>query len=57
MNGKEIDNMVCEIMAQNGPDGHIDGHEMITSFILAVKNNEGAEWREKYLKDITPYFH
>lgn len=29
-----VDDAVCEILLRHGPDGHLDGHEKITEFIL-----------------------
>jgi hypothetical protein len=43
-----IDDVVCEIMKNDGPDGHIDGHEAITAFIVALLNGEGLDWHSKY---------
>ncbi len=31
---EEISNAACEILREHGPDGHIDGHEQLTEFIL-----------------------
>ena len=43
-----IDNVICEIMHHDGPDRHVDGHEVITDFIMALLNGQGEEWEEKY---------
>lgn len=48
MDKQEIDNLVAEIMINDGPDGHCDGHEIITAFVIAVKEGREYEWREKY---------
>ena len=32
----EIDDIVCDIMRKFGPDGHVDGHDMLTSFIIRL---------------------
>ena len=47
---EEIDDIVVDIMINDGPDQHCDGHEVIPSFILAVKNGNDFEWRDKYYK-------
>ena len=31
---QEIDDELCEIMMDHGPDGHIDGHEILTEFVM-----------------------
>lgn len=49
MTKEEIDDAVCEIMWKDGPDGHIDGHDIITEFIMALMSGGGAEWRDAYL--------
>jgi hypothetical protein len=48
MTTKQIDNMVIEIMITDGPDGHCDGHEVITSFITALLEGKGEEWSKGY---------
>lgn len=30
----QIDDAVCEIMQEHGPDGHVDGHEVLTAFVM-----------------------
>lgn len=49
-NTEMIDNVVCEIMFQDGPDRHIDGHEIITDFILSCLNDNFNEWVDEYRK-------
>ncbi len=48
MNREEIDDLVSDIMIEDGPDGHCDGHEIITDFIVALLASEGKDWKEKY---------
>ena len=50
MTEDEIADVVIEIMLRDGPDGHIDGHDVITSFVMAVLSGRGAEWYASYLK-------
>ena len=45
---EKIDEVVCEIMRSSGPDGHIDGHQILTDFICAVRDSKGHEWVTKY---------
>jgi len=45
---EEIDNMIVHIMMNDGPDRHIDGHEFITDFIMALLVNEACAWRYTY---------
>ena len=48
MEAAEIDDVVCQIMVNDGPDRHVDGHEIITAFIVALLNGEGQIWKAKY---------
>lgn len=43
-----IDDVICEIMYQDGPDKHIDGHEVITEFIEAILAGNGEVWAAEY---------
>lgn len=48
MTREEIDNVICQIMIKDGPDGHIDGHGIITDFIVALQEGNQYEWKLKY---------
>lgn len=48
MNADDLDDVICEIMIKDGPDGHTDGHEVITDFILAVIKGNGEKWKNEY---------
>ena len=50
MSQEEIDDVVCEILHHDGPDGHVDGHETITSFIVALKSGNERGWLNDYMK-------
>jgi hypothetical protein len=51
MTREEIDNVVCQIMIKDGPDMHVDGHDVITGFIMALKEGKEHEWKAKYFSD------
>lgn len=51
MTKEEIDNIIVEIMVKDGPDGHCDGHEIITSFIIALRAGFAKDWIEVYKKE------
>lgn len=34
MNENQIDDAVCDIMQEHGSDGHVDGHEELTAFVM-----------------------
>lgn len=50
MSREEIDGIVCEIMADYGPDGHTDGSEIITDFIVALLAGKGETWTSEHLR-------
>lgn len=43
-----IEDTVCEIMKHDGPDGYIDGYEVICSFIYSLLNGKGEKWSRLY---------
>jgi len=51
MERDEIDDEVCQIMMDHGPDGHVDGHDMITDMVMRRLEYERNKWRgvEEYL--------
>ncbi len=48
MTEEDIDDVIVEIMSNDGPDGHNDGHEIITDFIQSLLKGKGKEWYDKY---------
>lgn len=48
MDQEAIDNTICEIMHHDGPDRHIDGHEKITEFVMALLSGSGHDWAAQY---------
>ena len=50
MTTEEIDYLVADIMIEDGPDGHCDGHEIITAFIVELLNGKGKDWADEYRK-------
>lgn len=46
-----IDNAVCLILYNDGPDRHIDGHEVITEFVVALLEGTAEEWIGEYQRD------
>jgi len=51
MTKEEIDDVICEIMYTDGPDAHIDGHGVITDFIISLLNGKEEEWKSIYWKE------
>lgn len=59
MDRERIDDIVCEIMVNDGPDKHVDGHDIITEFIVALLNGGGEKWYleyENHVKDRSSQF-
>lgn len=50
MTTEEIDDLIVDIMIEDGPDGHCDGHEIITAFIVELLNGKGKDWADEYRK-------
>ena len=48
MEEERIDDIVCEILYHDGPDRHVDGHEVLTDFIKAMQDGNGETWFEQY---------
>lgn len=48
MTKEDIDEVVIDIMINFGPDGHCDGHEIITEFIIAITEGRAQEWVDNY---------
>ena len=51
MTKEEIEDIVMDIMIEDGPDAHTDGSDVITNFILELVNGKGKEWALKYRND------
>ena len=50
MTTEEIDDLIADIMIEDGPDGHCDGHEIITAFIAELLKGKGKDWADEYRK-------
>lgn len=48
MDRERIDDIICDIMVHDSPDRHVDGHDVITSFIIALLNDNGKVWTANY---------
>ncbi len=51
MTKEEIGDIVMDILTEDGPDGHTDGSNVITEFIVELLNKKGKEWALKYRSD------
>lgn len=40
MTREEIEDAVCDVMREYGPDGHIDGYDQLTDLVLEVRAAE-----------------
>ena len=43
-----VDSVICLILRNDGPDGHIDGHDVITDFICDLLAGDGDPWLLDY---------
>jgi len=48
MNKEQIENIISDIMINDGPDGHCDGANIIADFVEALLNGKGKEWAKEY---------
>ncbi len=48
MDRAQIDKVICKIMVNDGPDRNVDGHEVITEFVVAAMSGLGERWAEAY---------
>lgn len=48
MKKEQIEYVVDQIMINDGPDGHCDGSDIITNFVMALLEGKEKEWVEKY---------
>lgn len=51
MTRNEIDEIICTIMRHDGPDRHVDGHDIITDFVLALQEGDEYTWKAKYFSE------
>lgn len=45
---EDLKNAVMDIMSIDGPDGHTDGSDVITEFIMSVQEGRPEEWIVEY---------
>jgi len=45
---KWIEAQIITIMIQDGPDGHIDGSDLIASFVKALLLGKQEDWLKNY---------
>ena len=48
MGREEIFEAILDIMCIDGPDGHTDGSEVITDFIMSIEKGDSKEWINEY---------
>jgi hypothetical protein len=51
MEREEIDNIICKILVEDGSDRHVDGHDIITDFIMSLQEGDEYEWKSKYWQE------
>jgi hypothetical protein len=45
---EDIEGIIMDIMVNDGPDGHTDGSELITEFIMCLMAGKKDEWLNRY---------
>jgi hypothetical protein len=50
----DIEFIIVEIMTHHGPDGHTDGCDVITDFIVDLQKGNQQVWIDKYLPKKNP---
>jgi len=48
MNKEEIENIISDILVNDGADGHCDGANIIADFVVSLLNGKGKDWEKKY---------
>ncbi len=51
MSWDEIDDTIADIMINDGPDRHCDGHEVIANFVAALITGSADQWLADYAKE------
>ena len=51
MNAKKLEEVVSDMLIKFGPDGHCDGAEFITDFILSLSAGNADEWISEHLSN------
>ena len=48
MTKEEIEDIIMDILIEDGSDRHTDGSDVITDFIWELLNKKGKEWSLRY---------
>ena len=48
MTKDEIEDIIKLILVADGPDGHVDGYDVIARFVIAVQDGRGEAWARSY---------
>ena len=48
---EDINYIICEILVNESGDGHVDGADTITDFIISTKDSKEIEWVKNYIRD------
>ncbi len=52
----KIAGIVADILVNDGPDGHINGSDIIADYIASVIEGKETEWLEKYFSNNPRFF-
>ena len=48
---ERINDIINNIMIEDGPDRHYDGSNVITDFVVSILEGNDYEWWEQYKKE------
>ena len=57
MNKEQIENIISDIMINDGADGHCDGANIIADFVEALLNGKDKEWVTEYFNTKDKWYY
>ena len=48
MHRESIEDTICDILRREGPDGHVDGADVIAEYVVALLEGNGDRWVDEY---------
>lgn len=53
---QRIENVIMDIMVNDGPDRHTDGSDILADFIESILDGTEDDWQAKYFKTKDRYY-
>lgn len=57
MKKETIEDIIKDIMINDGPDGHCDGANIIADFVESLLNGKGKEWAKEHFINKDNWFY